>query len=418
MKKLQRAAGKLIQRVMDHATGSGLMQEETAAAGTQDITPGIPEAIRQAAAEGCVLLKNDGALPLDPDREIAVFGRCQLDWFYVGFGSGGDVHAPYRVNLIDGLDRAGAAYNRTLAGVYRAWTEQEGADQGWWGHWPTCRPEMPLAPPLVEGAARSAGTAVVVIGRAAGEDRENTLEKGGYYLTDEERAMLRAVTGSFRHTAVILNTGGIMDLSWVKEFRPSAVLLAWQGGMESGNAVCDVLYGRVNPCGKLPDTIAKRYRDYPSAANFGGEAYNVYAEDIFVGYRFFDTAAPGRVLYPFGFGLSYTTFQVAPVSFLHENGVTVTAEVRNTGDRAAYAVPQLYLHRTQGVVTSRVRALCAFQKVWLEPGEEKAVRLDIPPESLRQWDAGMRSVLPPGKIDWFLCDGGETLLSGSFTITG
>ena len=127
-----------------------------------------------------MLLKNDGVLPLKPREEVAVFGRCQLDWFYVGYGSGGDVKAPYYVNLIDGLRNDGVRLNEGLLNVYRAWTgsEDHKADHGWWGHWPMHHPEMPLTAEQVNAAARSAHTALVVLGRAAGEDRENKLDPG------------------------------------------------------------------------------------------------------------------------------------------------------------------------------------------------------------------------------------------------
>ena len=170
MNKLKKKFGKAMQRIIDQTMGNGLMQEENSVSGERYVTPGISELIRQAGAEGCVLLKNDGALPLKKDQEIAVFGRCQTDWFYVGYGSGGDVKAQYFVNLIEGMDNEGLSYNRTLLNTYLAWGKQEDneADHGWWGHWPTNYVEMPLNPGIVGRAARTSDTALVVIGRAAG----------------------------------------------------------------------------------------------------------------------------------------------------------------------------------------------------------------------------------------------------------
>ena len=240
MNKLQKKIGALIQRVIDSAMGNGLMQEETSADGERCVTPGIGALIRQAGAEGCVLLKNDGALPLNREKEVAVFGRCQLDWFYVGYGSGGDVNAPYHVNLIDGLRNVGFALNAEVLRSYETWTQQEDnmADHGWWGHWPMNYPEMPLDAALVQKAAQTAETALVVIGRGAGEDRENTLTKGSFYLTDEERAMLDAVTAVFSRIVVLLNIGNIMDMAWAEEYgdRLSALMIVWQSGMESCSA--------------------------------------------------------------------------------------------------------------------------------------------------------------------------------------
>ena len=240
MKKIRNKLGKLAQRIIDKAMGNGLMQEETSADGERYVTPGIGALIRQAGAEGCVLLKNDGALPLNKEQEVAVFGRCQLDWFYVGYGSGGDVNAPYHVNLIDGLRNVGFALNAEVLRSYETWTQQEDnmADHGWRGHWPMNYPEMPLDAALVQKAAQTAETALVVIGRAAGEDRENTLTKGSFYLTDKERAMLDTVTAVFSRVVVLLNIGNIMDMAWAEEYgdRLSALMIVWQSGMESCSA--------------------------------------------------------------------------------------------------------------------------------------------------------------------------------------
>ena len=379
--KIPKPIGKLAQRVIDSVTGSGLMQDETSADGRLYCAPGSGNLIRQGAAESCVLLKNDGTLPLNKAQSVAVFGRCQLDWFYVGYGSGGDVHAPYYVNLIDGLKNAGAAYDKTLATTYRAWcsSKEHKADHGWWGHWPMSHPEMPLTPAMVHAARRGADTALVVIGRAAGEDRENTLTPGSYYLTDAERAMLDAVTEAFDHTVVILNAGSVFDLRWTEDYgeKLSAVLFAWLGGMESGNGVADVLYGAVSPSGRLADTIARHYEDYPSSANFGGKEFNDYAEGIFVGYRHFETFAPEKVLYPFGFGLSYTTFDVSTPGVLRtKHGAEASVTVRNTGDRAGKEVVQLWCSQPDGRMEKAKRILVAFGKTkTLAPGEAETLRL-------------------------------------------
>ena len=241
--------GKLMQRSIDRHMGAGLMQEENTPEGERYYTEGFPELIRKAGAEACVLLKNDGMLPLKKDEETAVFGRCQLDWFYVGYGSGGDVHPAWRVNLMEGLKNAGQPYNKALADTYTAWCAENPVDQGWWGHWPFSYPEMELDETLVRDAAKTAQTAIVVIGRAAGEDRENMLEKGSYYLTEDERTMLDLVTEHFKRVAVLMNVGSIMDMAWTEDYgaRISAVLYVWQGGMESGNAAADIPCGRTRP---------------------------------------------------------------------------------------------------------------------------------------------------------------------------
>lgn len=403
MKKLKNQLGKLAQRIIDRAMGNGLMQEETSADGERYVTPGIGELIRQAGAEGCVLLKNDGALPLNKEKEVAVFGRCQLDWFYVGYGSGGDVNAPYHVNLIDGLRNAGVKMNDELLRAYETWTQQEDnvADHGWWGHWPMNYPEMPLDAALVRKAAQAAETAIVVIGRAAGEDRENTLTKGSYYLTDEERAMLDTVTAAFSRVVVLLNIGNIMDMAWTEEYgdRLSALMIVWQSGMESGNAVADVLTGAVTPCGKLSDTIARRYEDYPSSANFGGKEYNDYAEGIYVGYRYFDRH-PDKVLYPFGFGLSYTSFALRAESLRRTgDGTEAVVKVTNTGTLPGKEIVQLWCQAPTGRLDKPLRVLAAFGKTrTLAPGESETLTLRCDDKCLASYDEqSSRFVLEAGE---------------------
>ena len=392
MRKLKRFLRHTAQRISDRLSGSGLMQEELSASGRARFTPEMATLARQAAAEGCVLLKNNGALPLAPGEPVAVFGRCQLDWFYVGYGSGGDVHPPYRVNLVEGLRRADVPLDEPLAQVYESWCSHPDheAYHGWWGHWPMSHPEMPLESKWVTDAAARCKTAIVVIGRAAGEDRENTLTPGSYHLTETERAMLKAVTGAFGKTVVVLNTGSIMDMAWTLEYgeKLSAILMAWQGGMESGNAVADVLTGRVNPCGRLTDTVARNYTDYPSSSHFGGKAFNNYAEDIFVGYRYFDTFAPEQVLYPFGFGLSYTTFSCDIAALTEEaEQYSLTVAVTNTGNCPGREVLILRCCPPQGKLGKAASILVAFGKTGLlQPGQAETLSLSFDARCLASFD--------------------------------
>lgn len=414
MKKLKQKMGATIQRVVDWGMGNGLMQEELTADGHDMVTPEMAALARRASAEGCVLLKNDGALPLKAGESVAVFGRCQLDWFYVGYGSGGDVHPPYRVDLMEGLKNAGIPFDGTIAKTYADWcfSEDNKADHGWWGHWPMSHPEMPLERGMVSEASKRCDTAIVVIGRAAGEDRENTLTKGSYYLTDEETAMLDAVTAVFKHTVVVLDIGSIMDMTWVEDYgdKLSAVLIAWQGGMESGNAVADVLTGKVNPCGKLADTIARNYEDYPSSASFGGKKFNNYTEDIFVGYRYFETFAKAKVLYPFGYGLSYTTFKSKPLALNCEDSTySVTVQVTNTGAVAGREVVMLWCTAPQGKLGKAAKILTAFTKTkFLAPGESETVTLRFDERTIASFDDTGRTgfanafVLETGDYHFFL----------------
>ena len=375
MNPLKKAATKILRWVVDTAMGNGLMQEENIAQGERNITPGSPELLRSCAGEGIVLLKNEGVLPLK--QPVAVFGRCQHDWFYVGYGSGGDVHPPYRVNLIEGLAAAGVKYDRQLAETYRAWCEKNPVDHGWWGHWPYFYPEMAVEDEIVASAAMKTDTAILVIGRAAGEDRENVLKPGGFYLTKEEEKLFSQVCRAFPKVIVLLNSGQLMDLSFLEKYPVSALLYVWQLGQESGNAVADVLAGKVCPSGRLTDTVAYRYEDYPSAGDFGNREFNRYREDIFVGYRYFETFCPEKVRYPFGFGLSYTDFAMECIDVRElKDGMALTVKVTNTGNCPGKEVAQLYCGAPEGQLLKAKRVLVAYEKTrTLLPGESENLTL-------------------------------------------
>ncbi|MCI8993723.1 MAG: beta-glucosidase [Eubacterium sp.] len=358
-------------------------QDMTIAKGVSYETPGMDKLCRQAAAEGCVLLQNNGVLPFKQGGRVAVFGRCQYDYFYVGYGSGGNVHAPKKVNLIDGLKNNGVKVEERLAEIYKTWCQdfKNAPEPSWWGNWPMHYSEMEVPDSLAKEMAEQCETAVVVIGRAAGEDRENVLAEGSYYLTKEEFQLLDTVTDCFQKTAVVMNCGSLIDLSWTERYadKSLAVLYAWQGGMESGNAVSDVLTGKVNPCGKLSDTVVRDYKDQITAENFGGKAFNHYAEDIFVGYRYYETFAPDQVQFPFGFGLSYTTFEIQPTGFSYEDGkIEITASVTNTGNIAGKEVVQVYLRAPQGKLGKAKKTLVSFGKTkLLAPGERQKLTFEI-----------------------------------------
>ena len=344
---------------------------------------------RKTGAEGIVLLKNDGALPLKDNDVLSVFGRVQNDYFYVGYGSGGDVKPPYKVSLMEGIKNSGIAINEKLAGIYSDWCKKNPPDEGFWGHWPLCFPEMPIADDVVEEASKSSTVAAVVMGRAAGEDREQKLVKGGYLLTGDERALLKKVTNHFDKVVVLLDAGNIMDMSWVEEYgdKLSAVLYLWQGGMESGNAVADVLSGKVNPSGHLTDTIARNYADYPSSKDFGKRKFNNYREDVYVGYRYFSTFDEGAVIYPFGYGRSYTTFDTKGDFAFDGKNARLNVTVKNTGDRGGKEVAQVYVEAPQGKLGKPLRSLVAFAKTDNIPaGEESTLNLTFNLDDVVSYD--------------------------------
>ena len=317
--KLKKAALKAVGKIVNKVTSSTVQGTSAGVKSGYTADSELIALCRRIGAESVVMLKNNGnVLPLDRSRKVSVFGRVQNDYFYVGYGSGGDVNAPYKISLMQALrNDPDITVNTELADEYEHRCAAEPVDNGFWGHWPMCYDELSIDAATVKKAAANSDTAIVVIGRAAGEDRENKLEKGSYYLTDEETALLDSVTAEFDKVIVLLNCGSIMDMAALDAYgdKISALLYVWQSGMESGNALADVLSGRVSPSGKLTDTIARDYYDYPSAKDFGGKDYNFYTEDIYVGYRWFETFAKNRVLYPFGFGLSYTDFTIDNAEF-------------------------------------------------------------------------------------------------------
>ena len=377
---------------------------------------------RQAAAEGCVLLKNENnTLPVREGETVSVFGRIQFTYYKSGTGSGGLVNTRYVTGILDALRAEGSIrVNEELAGVYEAWCAEHPFDKGkGWGQEPWSQEEMPLDDKTAARAAQVSDAALVIIGRTAGEDQDTKAEPGSYLLTDKEKAMIRTVSRHFARTAVLLNVGNIIDMKWVEDCAPSAVLYVWQGGMEGGNGAADVLTGRVSPCGKLSDTIAASIEDYPSAAGFGDPYENIYAEDIYVGYRYFETAARDKVLYPFGFGLSYTEFAVTTEGFREEGeDILLQVRVKNTGDSAGKEVVQVYANPPQGRLGKPLRSLAAFRKTEvLQPDGEEILSFRISKKELASYDdsgvTGHKScyVLEEGSYGFYV---GTDVRSASF----
>ena len=388
--KLKHKIDKVVSTISERISSGGVSQLEVKAEGERDIFGNMPNLIREAAGEGIVLLKNNNALPYNKDTKISVFGRCQLDYFYVGYGSGGDVNAPYFVNVIDGIKNAGGKVNEWLLNYYKDFSKNNPAPHGFWGHWPMSFEEPHLDDETVKRASEESDVALVVIGRAAGEDRENTLTKGSYYLTDEEIKLLDQVCNNFSNVTVLLDCGNVIDMQWVLDYndRLRGIIYAWQGGMESGNAIADVLYGKVNPSGKLTDTIAIKYEDYPSAKHFGNKLFNVYVEDIFVGYRYFETFAKEKALFPFGYGLSYTNFDIELLDFkADKEKMTAKVQVTNIGKYAGKEVVELFARAPQGKLTKPLMSLVSFAKTTeLAPGESQKIDLEVPAYNFASFD--------------------------------
>ena len=369
------------------------------------------ELSKQAAKEGMVLLKNEnGLLPFEKGTRLAVFGKASADYVKGGGGSG-DVTVSYTVSLDAGLkalsdyvsvyDELSNFYCKNVRDQYEA-----GTAPGM-----TVEPEVPAD--LLKKARAYTDTALITICRFSGEGWDRTsdydngvesgepmwkaaqkvFERGDFYLSDAEQRMVDTVKAAFPKVAVVLNVGGVVDTKWFAEdSQIQSVLMAWQGGMEGGAAAAELLCGIGNPSGKLADTFAKTLEDYPSSYNFHeSQDYVDYTDDIYVGYRYFETipGAAEKVVYPFGYGLSYTTFkwELESVDETDDGTITVRAEVTNTGDKAGKEVLQLYGSAPEGMLDKPYKILLAYAKTrLLQPGENQLLTLTCKIEDLASYD--------------------------------
>lgn len=347
---------------------------------------------RMAASEGSVLLKNNhSVLPFKKGTKVAVFGKAQIDYVKGGGGSG-NVHVSYVRNIYEGLkmksdvidvfDALSLYYQDYVGCQYKA-----GAKLGMFD-------EAPVPEHLLAQAKEYTDTAIITICRYSceGEDRKNDGTDNYFYLSEAEQKMVTAVTANFANVVVLLNVGAMIDTSWFAyNDRISSAVMLWQGGMEGGLAAADMLVGDANPSGKLVDTCAKTFEDYPSSEGFHeSEDYVQYDEDIFVGYRYFETV-PGKkdcVVYPFGYGLSYTTFAVSDIfAFNNDKNILVTLTVTNTGDKAGKEVVQLYYSAPQGKITKPAKELCGFAKTkLLQPGKSQDLCISFAMKDMASYD--------------------------------
>lgn len=375
---------------------------------------------RQSANEGIVLLKNNGTLPWKNGniKTVALFGENSYDFLSGGTGSG-CVHPPYVVDMLEGLKNAGIKSSETLTDIYRKYIEfarvkfqAERHPAKWYQNeyfGQQKYPEIGLDPICVNKEVNGADAAIITIGRQAGEgvDRDINTE---FNLNAEERALITNVCNAF-HAAgkpviVIINSGSVIETaSW--SGYPDAILCAWQPGMEGGNSIADLLTGKVNPSGKLTMTWPIAATDHASTKNFPGQiddyslqqmignktpipghAYTNHEEDIYVGYRYFDTF-DRDVAYPFGFGLSYTTFAFSKpvVKAKGKNAVEVSITVKNTGSVSGKEVAQVYVKAPKGNLEKPAQELKAFAKSReLKPGESEVLTMTIPVRMLASFD--------------------------------
>ncbi len=415
--------------------------------GYENYTPKEQERIalgRQVASEGMVLLENNGVLPLNASAKVALFGVGQIGFLHGGSGSG-STFADYVVKLPEAMENAGAVVDAELLALYADYcaAEQKKVEK----EPPHMRrgtiPELVLPVAKIQAAARRNDVAIVAFARLAGEGRDRTLTPGDYYLSDEEHALLGEVRNAFSHVVVLMNVCGITDMEWVDIYKPDAVLMVWIPGQEGASAAADILMGHENPSGRLTDTIAKDWHDIPSSVNFGAWAdgfelytgdenqipywggvgnhemipvgetvvrpvgnrrYTEYQEGLYIGYRYF-TSFGVPVRYPFGYGLSYTTFtRTAGAVSVTDQGAAFTVTVENTGTVPGKDVVQIYLHGSESLVERPDRELVAFQKTrLLAPGEKQTIVFTLHWRDLAVYDEKRAAwVLPDGEIKLYL----------------
>ena len=389
---------------------------------------------RKAAREGMVLLKNEGnALPLCRGCRVALFGKGTFDYVKGGGGSG-DVTVPYVRNLFDGLAEiigADSIYPGTI-GFYRDYVAARYAE-----HWvPGMMAEPSLPEKLLLEARAFTDTAIVSVSRFSGEgwDRKSPgaritrkepvtgdtvsmsdvlFEKGDFYLSEAERCLIDTVSRTFEKTVVVLNVSGMVETAWFRDNpRIQGLLLAYQGGMEGGCAEAELLMGLASPSGKLTDTLAEELEDYPGCSDFyESDDYVNYKEDIYVGYRFFETFpdASKKVVYPFGFGLSYTRFSLTGEKVLVQGDeVEASVCVTNVGDLPGREVVQVYCSAPQGRLGKPARELAGYRKTrLLEPGQSEQVFIRFPLSQLASYDdlgkvAASAWVLEAGEYRFFV----------------
>lgn len=375
---------------------------------------------RQAAGEGMVLLKNNGALPLAGGKNIALFGNMSYDSIAGGTGSG-DVNEAYSVSLEEGLKNAGYVVNTTAKEAFKAhkaankeaFKKLEGFAAMVKS---TSPPEMLWRNDQLKNITGTAEVAIVTIGRNSGEGMDR-VESDNFLLSQKEQEMIKNVCEVFhaagKKVLVVLNIGGVIETASWKE-QPDAILLAWQGGQEGGNSVADILSGKVNPNAKLTMTFPVALSDHASTKNFDARGikmnllsslgfrketkpedqvrnfdYTFYEENIYVGYRYFNTFGV-KPSYEFGYGLSYTTFEYSPVklsSTTFNGNLSATTAITNTGNVAGKEVVQLYVNAPATKMDKPSEELKAFAKTGLlQPGESQTITFRLNPKDLASFD--------------------------------
>ena len=408
---------------------------------------------RAAATESMVLLKNDdNVLPLKGTETVAMFGISSVDFVAGGTGSG-NVNKAYVVNMVQGLENAGFTLVEDIKEFNQKYVDFQKVNMSANPAGGTSvllgsakLPEAPISRTFINAQVDKSDLAIVVIGRNSGEGGDRKVD-GDFNLTETERQLISDVSAAYhlagKKVVVVLNIGGAIETASWKSM-PDAILCAWQPGQEGGDAVADVLTGKVNPSGKLPMTFPIDYMDHPSSMNFptgyeqqasvttntfgfvtaAPEVKNVdftdYAESIWVGYRWFTTEGK-NVSYPFGYGLSYTTFEYSKPSVKadKDGNLTATVTVTNTGSVAGKEVVEVYVAAPAGGLEKPARELKAFDKTdLLQPGASQTLTFRITPYELASFniDANQWETASGNYTLYFSKNANDTATSASVNV--
>lgn len=352
---------------------------------------------REIGSEGIVLIKNDdNILPFTQDDIVTIFGRPQINYIRNGTGSGGCVKVDHSFNILEGFRNDEIKINEEVVKDYEEYINEHPYDNanGKWGCEPFFQADMPISVEYSQKQSKISNKALYIIGRTAGEDQDNFEGEGSYLLTKEEISNLKNITSSFEKVVVALNVTNVIDMQFINEpefqGRIKAVLYLWCGGMEGGNSAADILSGKVTPSGKLTDTIPFQLADHPSHKNFGGKEKVLYKEDVYVGYRYFETFFPEKVMFEFGYGLSYTQFDVKTVfaEYSENRKVSLKVEVKNIGDKFnGKEVVQIYFSAPQGKLGKPIKQLVLFEKTnLLNPGESQTLSMEFDINQMASYD--------------------------------
>ena len=374
--------------------------------------------LEKASNEGIVLLKNkDGTLPLIKDSKIAIFGRTYIDYFYVGNGSGGNVIPPFKLSpyqVFKNQDYLKVDQNIENYYLYQTSLKKNKPIQGFWGHWNRYHEEYKIKEELIKEASLVNETSIMFISRNLGEDQDNILKEGGYYLTKEEKRLLTLLRNYFKKLIIIITSASLIDMEFINDLNPDALIYSSLNGMEGGKPIYNVLINKHNPSGRMVDTVFKIYSDNIVSSNYGKKKV-IYKEDIYLGYRYGETFVEDKILYKFGYGLSYSKFKYEFFSYSSSfDKMIIKVKVKNLGPYKGKDVIELFVSKPNDIISNPKYCLTSFNKTKeLDVNEEQIIELEFTKKELSSFEDRHDSkyfsswVIYQGEYKLYLTDDGN-----------